>query len=83
MSKLRKDVNLTTDGVVVFPGGCMHPYSFRDMFPEWWDELLARPRIPSLYPELENEPDETPEHSADQVDRLIQESVDILKEPKS
>lgn len=37
-------------------GGCMHPYSFRDMFgEEMYQELLARPRVPSPYPDDEND----------------------------
>jgi hypothetical protein len=51
--KLAEGVNLDTNGAVVFPSGMMHPFSFRDMFPELWEELLARPRVQSLYTEEE------------------------------
>lgn len=56
--KLAKGVNLDTNGVVVLTDGehflgWMHPYSFRDMFPEFWEELLARPRVQSEYTEEE------------------------------
>lgn len=52
---LADDVRLTDDGVVVFGCGFMHPETFKDMMGEAaWQELLSRPRIPSLYPELED-----------------------------
>jgi hypothetical protein len=47
---LDPDVHLDTEGVVNFPGGFMHPYSFRDLMgEEAYQELLARPRVPSPY----------------------------------
>lgn len=57
-SKLAEGVNLDTNGVVVLTAngvrlGWMHPFQFRDMFPEHWEELLARPRVQSEYTEEE------------------------------
>lgn len=53
-SKLADNVHLDTNGVVVFPGGMMHPYSFRDLMgEEAYQELLARPRVQSEYTEEE------------------------------
>lgn len=47
---LNPDAHLDTEGAVIFPGGIMHPYSFRDIFGEdAYQELLARPRVPSPY----------------------------------
>ena len=47
---LKPDVHLDTEGAVNFPGGFMNPLAFREMFgEEMWQELLARPRVPSPY----------------------------------
>jgi len=65
-SKLAEGVNLTVDGVVLFSvngiSGFMHPPAFRDLNgEEAYQELLARPRVPSPYPELAGESyDDTP-----------------------
>lgn len=51
---LHPDVHLTVAGAVMFPGGFMHPDSFREiMGEEAWQELLKRPRIVSEYDEEE------------------------------
>jgi len=62
MSSLNPKVRLTVSGAVYFPGGFMHPISFREMFgQEMWEELLARPRIVTSYdiPEEEQCPNQT------------------------
>lgn len=48
---LNPDVHLDTEGAVIIPGlGFMHPYAFRDLMgEEAYQELLARPRVPSPY----------------------------------
>lgn len=50
-NNLHPDARMDTEGCVVFPGGVfMHPLSFRDIFGEdAYQELLARPRVPSPY----------------------------------
>ena len=57
-SKLAEGVNLDTNGVVVITSsagfhGWMHPYTFRERFPDLWEELLARPRVQSEYTDTE------------------------------
>lgn len=48
--QLSAAVHLDTNGAVVFPGGMMHPKSFRDICGEQaYQELLARPRVQSEY----------------------------------
>lgn len=48
--QISPNVHLTDDGVVLFPGGAMHPYAFRDLVGEdAYQELLARPRVPNPY----------------------------------
>lgn len=52
--ELSQAVHMDTNGVVVFPGGCMHPFSFRDIAGEAaYQELLKRPRVQSEYTEEE------------------------------
>ena len=51
-------VRLDVNGVVLFPGGMMHPYTFRDMMGEdAYQELLARPRVASPYSKENTEDD--------------------------
>lgn len=48
--KLSDAVHLDTNGVVIFPGGMMHPESFRFLVGEHgYQELLKRPRVQSEY----------------------------------
>jgi hypothetical protein len=52
--ELSQAVHLDTNGVVVFPGGWMHPFSFRDIAGEAaYQELMKRPRVQSEYTEEE------------------------------
>jgi hypothetical protein len=52
--ELSQAVHLDTNGVVIFPGGMMHPYSFRDICgEEAYQELLKRPRVQSEYTDEE------------------------------
>jgi hypothetical protein len=52
--ELSQAVHLDTNGVVRFPGGMMHPESFRFIAGEQaYQELLARPRVQSEYTEEE------------------------------
>jgi len=53
-SKVSDVVYLDTNGVVVFPGGWMHPESFRFLVGEdAYQELLKRPRVQSEFSERE------------------------------
>ena len=57
-SEFAEGVNLDTNGVVVInidgiSRAWMHPFSFRDMWPEHWEELLARPRVQSEFTDEE------------------------------
>jgi hypothetical protein len=50
MSILKEGVNLTVGGAVKFPGGYMHPESFRNLWgEEAYQELLERPRVVCEY----------------------------------
>jgi hypothetical protein len=41
--------HMTEDGVVTFPGGCMHPFTYRDFAgEEAYQKLVDGPRVPSL-----------------------------------
>ena len=52
--ELSQAVHLDTNGVVIFPGGMMHPESFRFLVGEQaYQELLARPRVQSEYTDEE------------------------------
>jgi hypothetical protein len=51
IEKISDKIHMTDDGVVIIPGGWVHPFTVRDMVtPEAWAEFLTRPRVPSLYP---------------------------------
>lgn len=48
--ELSQDVHLDINGVVCFPGGWMHPESFKFLCGETaYKELLARPRVQSEF----------------------------------
>ena len=52
--ELSQTVHLDTNGVVCFPGGWMHPFSFRYIAGEAaYQELLKRPRAQGEYTEEE------------------------------
>lgn len=50
-----EDIQLTEDGEVIFPGGCMNLFAFRIIAGEpAYQALLAKPRVQILYPEETN-----------------------------